>query len=298
MCSPFHTTFPIALAIASYPRFDRHFYNFNNIMPPRVRGSQWKWEFPRPGVTDKQLNDLAADLRTLRGSNVTVKPDKVLVRMPTETLGRRRHIDSQYRDDNACLSESITFIPSSPLPGSPANANSSAGRSEGTVILQYKESGKNVTSCINNVSYIECENGKISLHNLSRDQTFMMGGDFEGGTRVDSENTPGFFSLKGATYTSRSYSTSEHPQDQHSYDTPTTDTMGSQTSERAKSPGRDGAGTLDPNPASALFLQTIGGLADDETGSETESASPSRQVLSDDWSYTTPTFTPINQKRY
>ena len=143
----------------------------------------------------------------------------------------------------------------------------------------------------------------------------MIGGNFEGGTRLDSTATPsattpgfftpGIFSLAGATYTPLSHLNPNHPQYQSSHYTPTSETTGSQSSKRpnaseqngttkskrrrGKSPDQSADSSEEMtsaissgSPASARFLQTVDGHPDDETGLETKTASPSQQVPSDD----------------
>jgi len=291
---------------------------------------QTRYKFSRPRSTAEQLTDLAADLERLRESIVTIGDGdgEVYLHFP---VGNPKHRPKIHSRDNSCLSHpqtTITFIPSLLTPGSSTNTEPSARNIKGTVILQYNESSKNRSSHIDDVFYSDLGDETMSLHTLEQDRTWMIGGNFKGGTRVNSTatpstttpgfSTPGLFSLTGATYTPASYPNPDHPQFHSLYDTSTTETTGSQSSkrpepseqygttkpkrQRGRSPDQSAGSSKKMISAissgsspSAFLMQTVDGHSDDQGGSRNEHDSTSQRSPSTDLSQITPASTAIEK---
>jgi hypothetical protein len=204
----------------------------NNVMP---RTHRPQWDFPCPGSTVQDRINLADDLKSLHEGTVTVQSERVRVRLPLGVIKPRPCIDGVNND---CLSQKLTFVPSLPPTGNSDNTEPSAGERKGQVILEYKESDKHCASRIKNVTYKGHGDGKISLHNPDLKGRHMIGGEFEGGTQVNSTRTPGLFSLEGATFKKSMHLNREydHYESWHDQEPINTSMVQSRVSERTTAP--------------------------------------------------------------
>lgn len=188
-----------------------------------------EWTIDRPGSDFQSLFDFANELRVLDPISIDIDPESQSI-FPNFPIGKTKpHINVHDCD---CLEGAAVFSSSSKPPGS--SAAQSDLKMEGDVFIRDLTDG--CVSRIKNVVYKGDGAGKWSLHHPSYDGRMMFGGDFAGGTQVESTKTPGLFYLNGAKYTARHYWNPDHSGDQASLDTPTTFTNMSGSLKSGRSP--------------------------------------------------------------
>jgi hypothetical protein len=176
-----------------------------------------EWTFERPGMDFTSLCNFAEELRVFKPETIDIDPasESESIRPNFATGQTKPHIDAH---DCNCLEGAAMFSSWSNSLG--CSAAQSGTKKTGDVITIDPTDGR--MTRVQNVLHQADGTGKWSLHHPSHDGRTMFGGDFAGGTQVESTRTPGLFYLNGAKYTARHYWSPDHPGDQASLDTPTT----------------------------------------------------------------------------